>query len=312
MNRITVIGSLNMDMVITAPRVPVLGETIMGSGFMTVPGGKGANQAAAASKLGGNVSLVGCVGDDLFGRSLLDNMKCFHVNVDYVRIVKGISTGIAAITICNGNNFIVLDSGANEKLDRSMIDAAEEIIAGSCLLMIQMEIPQTVVEYAVEIAHRNNVKVLLNPAPACELPDELLSKVDIFTPNEAECEIITGIPVHSVEDAMSAVRYLQKKGIQHVIITMGKNGAVYNNVEEIIHKSVPVVKAVDSTAAGDAFSGAVAVALSEGKTIDDAVEFGNKAGTLTVLKKGAQASLPSKRDIGAFDELVSKLSIVEE
>ena len=185
-----------------------------------------------------------------------------------------------------------------------MIDEIREVIMESYMVMIQLEIPQKVVEYVIDIAHKNKVKVLLNPAPARQLSDELLCKVDIFTPNESECEIITGIPIKSIEDARSAVNYLQKKGIQNVIITMGKNGVVYNSGEAVIHKMVTKVRVVDTTAAGDSFSGAIAVALSEGKTIDEAVNFGNKVGTLTVMKMGAQISIPTRQEIENFDKII--------
>lgn len=304
MKKITVVGSLNMDLVINTPRVPQMGETIMGSGFMTVPGGKGANQAVAAARLGGNVHMVGCLGDDIFGHNLLDNLKTNNVNVENVKLIDGVSTGIAVITVCEGDNSIILESGANFKIDCDMINKIESVIAESFIVLVQLEIPQEVVECVVDIANRNNVKVLLNPAPARKLSDELLPKVDIFTPNESECELITGLPVKSIEGAKQAVTFLRKKGVQNVIITMGKNGVVYNSGESIIHKPVPKVKVVDTTAAGDSFSGAVAVALAEGKSIDEAVDFGNKVGTLTVMKKGAQISLPSRTDVDSFEAII--------
>jgi len=305
MSRITVIGSLNMDLVITAPKVPAVGETILGSGFMTVPGGKGANQAVAAAKLGAQVSMVGCVGNDIFGRDLINNLENNHVNVENVGVMDGCPTGIAMIVVKDGDNSIIVDPGANYRLAPQMINAVEELIKSSDIMLIQLEIPQEAVECAVDIACKNNVRILLNPAPARQLSDELLAKVDIFTPNESECGIITGMPVKSIEDAKNAAAYLIRKGIKNVIITMGKNGAVYNNGGDIIHKPVPAVKAVDTTAAGDSFSAAVAVALSEGKSIDEAVDFGNKVGTLTVMKKGAQTSLPSREDVEAFNDIAS-------
>lgn len=306
MNEIIVVGSLNMDLVINTPRVPKLGETIIGSNFITVPGGKGANQAVSAAKLGGNVLMVGCVGNDMFGQTLRENLKSCNINIQNTRVIQNVSTGVAVITVCGGDNSIILGSGANFKIDCSMIDEIREVIMESYMVMIQLEIPQKVVEYVIDIAHKNKVKVLLNPAPARQLSDELLCKVDIFTPNESECEIITGIPIKSIEDARSAVNYLQKKGIQNVIITMGKNGVVYNSGEAVIHKMVTKVRVVDTTAAGDSFSGAIAVALSEGKTIDEAVNFGNKVGTLTVMKMGAQISIPTRQEIENFDKIISQ------
>lgn len=307
MHKITVIGSLNMDLVVNTPKVPSIGETLLGSGFMTVPGGKGANQAVAAARLGGQVSMIGCVGNDIFGKNLIKNLQDNRVDVKSVKIVDESSTGVAMIVVENGDNFIIVDPGANFRITPQMIDSIEMLIKSSYIIMLQLEIPYDIVDYAVNMAYQNNVKVLLNPAPARRLSDELLSKVDIFTPNELECEMITGIPIKSVEDAKTAVVYLRNKGIGNVIITMGKNGVVYNSGDSIIHKPVPIVKVMDTTAAGDSFSGAVAVALTESESIDEAVDFGNKVGTLTVMKKGAQISLPSRHDVDEFEKTVIKM-----
>ncbi len=301
MSRITVIGSLNMDLVITTPKVPVMGETVLGSGFLTVPGGKGANQAVAAAKLGGNVTMIGCVGNDTFGEVLLNNLRQNSVDTSHMRILDGVPTGIAMIVVNEGNNFIIVDPGANYQLTPQMIDSVEDLIKESCIMVVQLEIPLDTVERVIDIAKRNDVKILLNPAPAIKLEDSLLTKVDILTPNETECEIITDIPIKSVGDAKNAVAYLMNKGVENVIVTMGGNGVVYNSGKEIIHKAVPNVKVVDTTAAGDSFSGALAVALSQGKSIDEAVDFGNIVGTLTVMKKGAQISLPTIEDVLKFD-----------
>jgi len=300
MSGIIVIGSLNMDLVVTAPKVPVMGETILGSGFMTVPGGKGANQAVAAARLGGKVSIIGCLGDDIFGRDLKRNLESNGVDTSAVNIINGVASGIAVIVVKEGNNFIIVDPGANSCVTPHMIDLQDQLIQNSDIVMVQLEIPLEAVERAVNTAKRHGVKVLLNPAPARELGDELLSKVDIFTPNEIECEIITGIPIKSVEDVGKAIEFLMAKGIPQVIVTMGGAGVVYNRGTEIVHKDVPAVKVVDTTAAGDSFSGAVAVALSQGRSIDAAVDFGNIVGTLTVTKKGAQTSLPTSEDVESF------------
>lgn len=296
-NKITVIGSLNMDLVITTPKIPVIGETVLGGGFMTAPGGKGANQAVAAARLGGKVSMVGCVGNDLFGRDLLDNLTKNQVEIRQVSVMDSASTGIAVILIKDGNNCIIVDPGANALLTPQMIDGAEELIQESDMVVVQLEIPQETVQRATELSKRHGIPVLLNPAPARRLSDELLAQVDIFTPNETECEIITGISVNGIEDAKKAVEMLNGKGIPHVVITLGSKGVVYNSAEGILHKTVPKVKVVDTTAAGDSFTGAVAVALSQGKNMDEAVDFGNRVGTLTVMKKGAQTSLPTLEEV---------------
>ena len=301
MSGIVVIGSLNMDLVVTTPKIPVMGETVLGSGFMTVPGGKGANQAVTAAKLGGKVSMVGCVGNDTFSGILLNNLKKYSVDTSNVKIVDGVPTGVAMIVVNEGNNFIIVDPGANYQLTPQMIDSVGELIKKSYILAVQLEIPLDAVERAIDIAKDNKVKVLLDPAPARKLEDSLLAKVDIITPNETECEIITGLPVKSTDDAKKAVEYLMGKGIPNVIVTMGGNGVVYNSGKEILHKTVPKVKVVDTTAAGDSFTGAVAVALSQGKSIDEAVDLGNKVGTLTAMKKGAQTSLPTLEEVLNFN-----------
>ncbi|MEI6578777.1 MAG: ribokinase [Eubacteriales bacterium] len=300
MRRITVVGSLNMDLVVNTPRIPVLGETILGSDFFTAPGGKGANQAVAAAKLGGSVLMVGCVGNDIFGKELLENLSKNNVDVENVKLIDKTPTGITMITVKDGDNFIIVDPGANSKLLPVMIESIEELIKESFIAVIQLEIPFETVEKTINLAKKHGTKVLLNPAPARKIPDELFKKIDIITPNEKECEFLTGIPINSIDDAKTALHILRKSGISQVIITMGSEGVVYNNEETALHKPAYDVKPVDTTAAGDSFTGALAVALSEGKSIDDAVDFANIVGALTVTKSGAQKSLPSKKDVDGF------------
>ena len=300
MGGILVIGSLNMDLVVTTPKVPVMGETILGSGFFTTPGGKGANQAVAAARLGGQVSMIGCVGSDLFGRDHMGNLKVNNVNTDNIAIIDNCSTGVAVIVIKDGDNFIIVDPGANSMLSPEMAGAFEKVISTSDIVILQLEIPLDTVEKVVEIARKHKVKILLNPAPARKLSDHLLSMIDILTPNESECEYITGISINSIEDAKKAAIDLLNRGVVQAVITLGGKGVVYNNGKEIIHKPVPDVKVVDTTAAGDSFSGALAVSLSRGDNIDDAIDFANMVGTLTVTKKGAQASLPTLEDVMKF------------
>lgn len=307
MNKIVVLGSLNMDLVINTPRIPVLGETIHGSGFATFPGGKGANQAVAAAKLGGDVNIIGCVGNDSYGIDLINSLTCNDVKVGNIKILEGVTTGIAVIVVKNGDNFIILDSGANFLLKPEQMDQFKDVISNSDILMLQLEIPLDVVERAVEIAKYNGVKVLLNPAPACRLSDKLLSQIDIITPNESECEHITGIPIRSLDDTAKAIKYLMNKSIKQIIVTLGSKGVIYNHGDEIIHRTVPSVKVVDTTAAGDSFSGALAVALSNGKSIDNAIDFANIVGTITVTRRGAQASLPSLNEVKEYMKNNAKL-----
>lgn len=302
MGKVCVIGSLNMDMVINAPRIPRMGETLHGRGFMTAPGGKGANQAVAASRLGADVLMMGCVGDDIFGNSLLKNLKENGVNISNIEKVKCVPTGIAVIVLKDGDNFIILDSGANYSVTPQWINGVEPVIRESEILLLQLEIPLEAVREAIKVARRNGVRVLLNPAPAYSLDDELLSMVDILTPNESECAIIAGIDVNSIEDAKKGIEYFLQKGVSQAVVTLGSRGVVYNSGNSIVHKPVPSVKVVDTTAAGDSFSGALAVALTNGMSIDEAIDFANTVGTLTVMKSGAQTSLPTLSEVKEFIE----------
>jgi len=299
-SKIVVVGSLNMDLVISTPRVPAMGETILGNGFMTAPGGKGANQAVAAARLGGDVTMIGCVGDDIFGKNLMENLKQNGVDTESIRVQENVPTGVAVILIEKGNNCIIVDPGANARLEVRDIEKLEGLIQKSSIVVVQLEIPFETVEYTIRLAKKHHVKVLLNPAPGRALSDELLAMIDILTPNESECEIITGMKIQSVEDAKSAASYLLKKGVKTVAITLGKNGAVYNFEDQWIHKPVPEVNVVDTTAAGDSFSGALAVAISKGEDIHKAIDFANAVGTLSVTKKGAQTSLPTLHEVTEY------------
>jgi ribokinase len=303
--KITVIGSLNMDLIVNTPRIPILGETILGNGFMTAPGGKGANQAVAAARLGAQVCMIGCVGNDSFGKDLIENLRVNNVSTEYIKVIDGVSTGVAIIVVKGGDNFIIVDPGANSRLTCEMIDSLEEVIKKSSMVVIQLEIPIETVYRAIKIAKKHGVKVLLNPAPAHKLSDDILSMVDIFTPNESESEIITGLPIKSVMDAKKAVMLLKEKGVANVIVTMGSKGAVYSSGNQIIHKPVDKVMAVDTTAAGDSFTGAIATAIMKRNCIDEAVNFANIVGTLTVMKRGAQPSLPFLQDVQNYKSLNS-------
>ena len=300
MSDIVVIGSLNMDLVVNTPRLPALGETILGSGFMTGPGGKGANQAVAAARLGGRVGMIGCVGDDLFGRDLVKNLQVNGVETSHVKALDSCPTGTAVIVVKDGDNFIIVDPGANYKLTPEMMEASEAMIGESRLVVLQLEIPIDTVAKAVEIAARHNVPILLNPSPARELPAGLLQLVDYIILNESECELITGIPVKTPEDAGKGAEALSGMGIKYPLITMGSRGALYMENGSFIHKSGHRVKAVDTTAAGDTFAGAVATVLAAGGTIGEAVDFANAAAALAVMKKGAQASIPALADVSDF------------
>ena len=300
MAKICVIGSLNMDLCVGTPRVPVMGETILGGGFFTCPGGKGANQAAAAAKLGADVTMIGCVGGDAFGAQLVENLQASGVNTEHIRIIEKASTGIAVILLHDGDNCIIVDPGANAMLTPEDIAALEPVIAASDMLVLQLEIPLAAVRKAMEIARAHGVQVLLNPAPAQTLPADFLAMADILTPNESECERLTGLPCGTLEEAAAGAQALLDMGIPRVLVTLGGDGVLYSGKDGMIHKPAQSVKVVDTTGAGDSFTGALAVSLADGADFDAAVDFALAVAALTVSRKGAQESLPSLEEVRAF------------
>jgi ribokinase len=300
MGKVIVVGSLNMDLIINTAVIPAMGETVIGDSFMTAPGGKGANQAVAVAKLGEQVSILGCVGNDVFGIELIENLEKNYVDTENIKILDGISTGIAVIVVKDGNNFIIVEPGANHKLTPLMVEKKEDIIKGSSFMIVQLEVPLKTVETAISIAKRHGVEVVLNPSPFMPLSDEFLSKVDILILNETESQLLTGMRINSIEDAKKIISYIRKKGVRQVIVTLGGQGASYNKGDSILHIPVPDVEVVDTTGAGDAFAGAVVVALSQGKGIDEAIYYANMVGTITVMKKGAQPSLPNQLEVEEF------------
>ena len=295
---IIVVGSLNMDLVVRAPHMPAPGETIIGSDFRTIPGGKGANQAVAAAKLGAQVSMVGRVGDDDFGRAQLRNLGQLGIDTRYITVDPDAATGIALITLdASGQNSIVIAAGANMHLTVADIDAAQEIIAQADVLVCQLESPLEAVEHAIALAHSCGVKVILNPAPARKLSPETLSKVDFLIPNESETAILTGMEVTDVPSAKKAADHLRQQGVGIVILTLGEKGALLVGPSEEMYIPAYEVEVVDTTAAGDAFVGGFAVALAEGENLANAVRFANAAGALTVTRLGAQPSLPTRKEV---------------
>ena len=301
--RVAVVGSLNMDLVGRGPRIPRPGETIIGGEFRTVPGGKGANQAVAAARLGGRVSMVGRVGDDAFGAELLDTLDADGVDRTHVKTTPGVPTGVALIMVDEqGQNSILVASGANMRLSPADVDAAQEVIAGADVLLLQLENPLETVIRAAEVARAHEVTVILNPAPARPLPASLLSLVDVLVPNESETEVLTGLPVGSTEEAEVAARSLADQGVGTVILTLGSRGALL--LQEGGSQLFPTfeVTPVDTTAAGDAFMGGLGVALAEGKPLAEAIRWGNAAGALATTVMGAQPSLPTRE---ALEELLA-------
>ena len=294
-NRILVVGSLNMDLVVTVETHPKPGDTVLGGDTRTIPGGKGANQAAAASKAGGDVAMLGLVGSDAYGDALREALREAGVDTERVRTVEGPS-GVALITVdADGQNMIVVSPGANGKL--SPKDFEEGMLDGAALVVMQLEIPLPTVQTVAEAAAARSVPVLLNPAPAQPLSDGFLSKIGYLVVNEGEAALLSGSSVTDAESALAAARSLRERGAQTVVVTLGARGLVWSSDDGEGKLEPHNVKAIDTTAAGDAFCGAFAVALAEEKGLEPALRFANTAGALATTKEGAQPSLPTREEI---------------
>ena len=300
MKNICVIGSLNMDLVVNVDTMPKPGQTIIGSNFKEVPGGKGANQAVAMARLNGNVSMIGKVGEDGFGQTLINSLKNDKVDTTYIQTSKG-ATGVALITVDkNAQNSIVVSPGANFEVKEDDIDNNIEAIKNSDIVVLQLETPLNTIKYALNKAKELNKYTILNPAPAVKLDDEIIKNVDLLTPTETELEIISGVSIETEEDIQKAAQIMIEKGVKELIVTLGSKGSLYINKEKSMFKKAYKVEAVDTTAAGDSYTGALAVALSQDKNIEDAMDFASKVGALSVLKEGAQSSLPTLEDVKNF------------
>ena len=297
-SKIVVIGSTNTDMVIKTSKLPAPGETILGGDFYMNAGGKGANQAVAAARLGAEVTFVAKIGDDIFGQRAKELLIKEGIKCDYVFVDKNAASGVAQIVVdAKGENSIVVAPGANNYLKTEDVMIAFDDIINAEIILMQLETPMATIEDIAALASTRGKKVILNPAPACFLSSELLKSLYLITPNETEAELLTGIKVTDVESATKAAIELQSKGVENVIITMGSMGAfLYTNGKAVLVPTQKVV-AVDTTAAGDTFNGGLAVALAEGKTLLEAVEFGNKAAAISVTRFGAQSSVPYLSEI---------------
>ena len=298
---IVVVGSSNTDMIIRVPRIPRAGETLLGGEFLTAAGGKGANQAVGAARAGGKVAFIARVGRDAFGDQAIAGLLRDGIDVSRVFRDKLTPSGVALIFVAqDGENSIAVAGGANAKLSPSDVKKAAGVIRSAGLLVAQLETPLATVTAAVELAVKAGVPVILNPAPARPLPNSLLERISILTPNETEAELLTGIKVTDAAAAAKACSKLRSRGVGIVILTLGERGAFLADANG--RRLVPgfKVKTVDSTAAGDIFNGALSVALAEGKAVFDAVRFANAAAALSVTRLGAQPSAPSRADIEKF------------
>lgn len=297
--KIVVIGSSNTDMVVKSDRLPVPGETVLGGAFMMNAGGKGANQAVAVARLGGNVTFISKTGNDLFGKQSIEMFGDENINTDYIFSDPHLPSGVALIMVdTNGENCIVVASGANASLGKQDIEKARDVIENADILLMQLEIPIETVEYAASIAHEKGVKVILNPAPAAFLSTELLKCLYAIVPNKTEAEILSGIKVTDQNSAKKAADIISSKGVDVVVITLGSEGAFIKDKDTYHNIPVEKIKAIDTTAAGDTFCGALCVAISEGFSIEDAVKIANKASGITVTREGAQPAIPYRKELG--------------
>lgn len=293
--KIVVIGSINMDLVMKVNRLPQRGETLTAEDYLTVPGGKGANQAVAAARLGAEVHMIGALGNDGFGKELLQNLNKENIGTEGIRRVEG-PTGNALITVdVNGDNTILVYPGANQEVTSAWVQQQETIIEKADWVMLQLEIPMNSVVEAARVAKKHNKNVLLNPAPAAALPEELISLVDVITPNETELALLSGS-----DDIATGAETLLQRGINTVVVTLGDKGSVAYTGHTSVTAPPYKVKAIDATAAGDTFNAALMVFLGHGEQMEDALDYANAAGALATTRMGAQSSLPTKEEVEWF------------
>ncbi len=288
MAKICVIGSSAMDLVVTSLKRPSAGETVLGESFKTVPGGKGANQAVAAARLGAEVTMIGCIGDDYYGEAMMDNFKSNGVLIEYVEPVTGVESGTAHIILAEGDNSIIVVKGANDHVTPAFVEKALDTIRSADIVLIQQEIPEETVSYVSEICREFDVPMLLNPAPARPISNAIIENASYLTPNEHECSILFA----GMSTTEALLKYPNK-----LFITEGSNGVRFYDGEQEVLVPAYKVNAIDTTGAGDTFNAAFAVALAEGKSLQDSVKFGNRAASLSVTKFGAQGGMPTRAEV---------------
>jgi ribokinase len=289
MQRLLVIGSMNVDDVVITDMMPKPGQTVFGKEYKLVPGGKGANQAIAAARLGGEVDFIGCVGDDNDGDFLLENFKNNNVNYNMVLRKENVLTGKAYITVCKGENQIIVIGGANEHVTKEMINI--DAILNSQIVLVQLEVPIETIEYVVDACYENKIPVILNPAPAYKLSEDIISKVTYLTPNESETELIF---------ESNDYEFLVSKYPNKLIITLGSEGAIFKDLNSIHKVKTIPVEVIDTTGAGDTFNGALAVSLLDNKTLLESVEFATLAATIKTTKLGAQEGMPTLEGVRKY------------
>lgn len=309
--RILIVGSLNMDIVIEMKNMPLIGETVLGKEMTYVPGGKGANQAYAAGKLGGAVTMLGCVGNDSLGLKLKSNIEQSGADGAHIKLLDSKSTGTAVIYVNEkGDNSIVVISGANGACDIAYLEENERLFAESDYIMFQMEIPYESIFYGIKKAKELGKTVILNPAPAPdELPDEIWEKIDYLTPNETELLKLSGQKEMTMENIRKGARYLLNKGVRNILVTLGDKGVMFIDEKQEILFPARKVDAVDTTAAGDCFNGAFVVGLAEGMSLKEAIPFANMASSIAVTRKGAQSSIPGRDEVDRLMDIREKKCI---
>ncbi len=305
MRAIAVVGSLNVDVSLSVPRFVKPGETLRASALEIGPGGKGLNQAIAAARLGGRVHMIGRVGVDPFAAVAFDALADAGVDATHVESLVGERTGVATITVdeSTGQNQIAVAGGANKKVSVEHVRDALSVFRASGVLLVQLELPPETIDAALELARANHVRTVLDPAPVRALSDETLELVDVLTPNETEAESLSGVKIHGVESAAAAGARLQERTRGDVVVTLGAAGCVWVHATGFEHVPAPRVRALDTTGAGDAFNGALAVALARGEPLSRALRGAVRAGSAATLKRGAAAAMPTPADLLALPEV---------
>jgi ribokinase len=305
MSKIVVVGSSNTDMVVKTSKFPIPGETIIGGEFFMFSGGKGANQAVAAARMGSQVTFICKTGNDIFGKRSVEEFRKEGINTRYIGTDSEKASGTALILVDEkGENEIVVASGANDTLSITNIAAAESELESSEVILLQLEIPVETVLYTAKKGFEMGKKVILNPAPACKLPSELFRYLYLITPNETEAEILTGIKVCDMTTASEAADKLIEMGVKNAIITLGSEGAFFKNESQEIHVKAPAVTAVDTTAAGDVFNGVLAVELTNGNSWQESITWACRAASISVTRMGAQASMPYRKEIAETEKII--------
>lgn len=300
MKNVLVVGSTNMDLSIQVHRIPQIGETVTGKNFNIAPGGKGENQAVAAARLGCNTTMIGAVGNDLYGETILAFLKEQHVDISGMNKINA-NTGIAMIMVCGGDNFIILDKGANAYLTSDIIVGNKKLVEAADVIVLQFEIPMETILYTAKLAKKLNKFVIINPSPVVDIPKELYAYTDMLIPNQHEAEAILNIKMDQNQSESEAIHQFLKLGVKYPVITLGNRGCIYFDGQEIKRTAAYKVKAVDSTGAGDSFIGGICKGICSNVSMSETIAYATKVSAITVTKKGAAPSFPVCEDVEQFN-----------